>query len=40
MTDLVAGAALVAAVRMGDPLAEPLMDEVRAGLHRLQQIAG
>jgi membrane-associated phospholipid phosphatase len=39
VTDLLAGAALVAAVRLGDPLAEPFMDEVRAGLHRLQEIA-
>jgi hypothetical protein len=39
VTDLVAGAALVAAVRIGDPIAEPVMDEVRSALHRLQQIA-
>ena len=40
VTDLVAGAALVAVVRLGDPVAEPVIDEVRAGLHRLQRIAG
>ncbi len=39
VTDLAAGAALVAAIRLGDPITEPLMDEVRSGLHRLQQIA-
>lgn len=39
VTDLIAGAGLVAAVRLGDPLAEPLMDELRAGLNRLQEIA-
>ncbi|MDQ3759617.1 MAG: phosphatase PAP2 family protein, partial [Actinomycetota bacterium] len=39
VTDLVAGAALVAAVRLGEPLAEPLMMRVSAGLQELERIA-
>ncbi len=39
VTDLVAGAALVAAVRLGEPLAEPLMSQVSAGLQELERIA-
>lgn len=39
VTDLVAGAALVAAVRRGEVLAEPLIRGVNAGLQRLERIA-
>ena len=39
VTDLVAGAFLVAAVRRGEPLAEPLVRGVNAGLQRLERIA-
>jgi membrane-associated phospholipid phosphatase len=37
--DLVAGAALVAAVRRGGPLAEPLALRVSAALQRLERVA-
>lgn len=39
VTDLVAGAGLVALVRRGEPLAEPLVRRVNRGLQRLEQIA-
>jgi membrane-associated phospholipid phosphatase len=39
VTDLLAGALLVAAVRRGEPLAEPLVRGVNAGLRRLEGIA-
>lgn len=39
VTDLVAGAALVTAIRLGEPLAEPLMMRVSAGLQELERIA-
>jgi membrane-associated phospholipid phosphatase len=39
VTDLVAGAALVAAVRRGEPLAEPLALRVSETLQRLERIA-
>jgi hypothetical protein len=39
VTDLIAGAALVAAVRYGEPLAEPLVNEVNKGLQSLERIA-
>ena len=39
VTDLVAGAALVALVRRGEPLAEPLVLRVNAALQRLEEIA-
>jgi membrane-associated phospholipid phosphatase len=39
VTDLVAGAALVAAVRRGEPLAEPLIRGVNGALQRLERIA-
>lgn len=39
VTDLVAGAALVAAVRGGEPLAEPLVHGVTRGLRRLERLA-
>lgn len=39
VTDLVAGAALVAAVRRGEPLAEPLVSGVNGVLQRLERIA-
>jgi len=39
VTDLLAGAALVALVRRGEPLAEPLVEAVNDGLHRLRSIA-
>jgi hypothetical protein len=39
VTDLVAGAALVATVRAVEPLAEPLVVEVNHGLQRLERIA-
>lgn len=38
--DLVAGAALVAAIRWGEPLVEPLAQLVSRGLQRLEEIAG
>jgi membrane-associated phospholipid phosphatase len=39
VTDLAAGAALVAAVRYGEPLAEPLVLGVNRGLQRLERLA-
>ena len=39
VTDLIAGAALVAAVRVGEPLVEPLVLRVNAGLQRLERLA-
>jgi membrane-associated phospholipid phosphatase len=39
VTDLLAGAALVAAVRKGEPLAEPLVRGVNGVLQRLERIA-
>jgi membrane-associated phospholipid phosphatase len=40
VTDLIAGALLVGAVRSGEPLVEPLVMKVNSGLQRLEQIAG
>jgi membrane-associated phospholipid phosphatase len=40
VTDLLAGAALVAAVRRGEPLAEPLVHQINGALQRLEGIAG
>jgi membrane-associated phospholipid phosphatase len=39
VTDLAAGAALVAVVRRGEPLAEPLVLEVNRGLRSLERLA-
>lgn len=39
VTDLAAGAALVGAVRRGEPLAEPLVHAVNGGLRRLERLA-
>ncbi|HXV04801.1 MAG TPA: phosphatase PAP2 family protein [Solirubrobacterales bacterium] len=39
VTDLAAGAALVAVVRRGEPLAEPLVLAVNRGLQRLERLA-
>jgi len=39
VTDLLAGAALVAVVRRGEPLAEPLVQGVNRGLRRLERLA-
>jgi membrane-associated phospholipid phosphatase len=39
VTDLLAGAALVAVVRRGEPLAEPLVHGVTSGLRRLERLA-
>ena len=39
VTDLLAGAALVAAVRRGEPLAEPLVEGVNTALRRLERLA-
>jgi len=39
VTDLIAGAALVAAVRSGEPLAEPLVEGVNSALRRLERLA-
>ena len=39
VTDLAAGAALVAGVRRGEPLAEPLVNRINGGLRRLERIA-
>jgi len=39
VTDLLAGAALVALVRRGEPLAEPLVHGVTHGLRRLERLA-
>jgi hypothetical protein len=40
VTDLAAGTALVAAVRTGEPLAEPAVLAVNERLQRLERIAG
>lgn len=40
VTDLLAGAALVAVVRRGEPLAEPLVLRVNRVLQRLERVAG
>jgi membrane-associated phospholipid phosphatase len=39
VTDLAAGGALVAAVRRGEPLAEPLVLKINRGLQRLERLA-
>jgi hypothetical protein len=39
VTDVGAGAALVAAVRRGEPLAEPAVLRVNEGLRRLERLA-
>ncbi len=39
VTDLIAGAALVALVRRGEPLAEPLVLKANRGLQRLERLA-
>ena len=39
VTDLIAGAALVAAVRRGEPLAEPVVERINGVLQRLERIA-
>jgi membrane-associated phospholipid phosphatase len=39
VTDLLAGAALVVAVRSGEPLAEPVIHTISDGLRRLERIA-
>jgi membrane-associated phospholipid phosphatase len=39
VTDLAAGAALVAAIRGGEPLAEPAVHRVNRGLRRLERLA-
>jgi hypothetical protein len=39
VTDLLAGAAVVALVRRGEPLAEPIVDAVNGWLQRLERIA-
>jgi membrane-associated phospholipid phosphatase len=39
VTDLLAGAGLVAAVRWGEPLAEPAVHGVTRGLRRLERLA-
>jgi membrane-associated phospholipid phosphatase len=39
VTDLIAGAALVAVVRRGEPLVEPLVHSVNRGLRRLERLA-
>ena len=39
VTDLVAGALLVTAVRRGEPLAEPLVRSVNGSLRRLERLA-
>ncbi len=39
VTDLIAGAALVALVRRGEPLAEPLVHGINHGLRRLERLA-
>jgi membrane-associated phospholipid phosphatase len=39
VTDLLAGAGLVAAVRRGEPLAEPAVLAVNGGLRRLERLA-
>jgi len=40
VTDLVAGALLVAAVRRGEPLVEPMVLGVNRALQRLERVAG
>ena len=37
VTDLLAGMALVVAVRRGEPLVEPLVEAVNRGLRRLEE---
>lgn len=39
VTDLAAGGALVAAVRRGEPLAEPMVERINEGLRRLERVA-
>jgi hypothetical protein len=39
VTDLAAGAALVAVVRRGEPLAEPMVLAINRGLERLERLA-
>ena len=39
VTDLAAGAGLVALVRRGEPLAEPAVHSVNRGLRRLERLA-
>ncbi len=39
VTDLIAGAALVAVIRRGEPLAEPLVHGINRGLRRLERLA-
>jgi hypothetical protein len=39
VTDLAAGAALVAVVRRGEPLAEPVVLAINRGLERLERLA-
>ncbi|MEJ7876163.1 MAG: phosphatase PAP2 family protein [Solirubrobacterales bacterium] len=39
VTDLLAGAALVAAIRLGEPLAEPLVDQISGVVQGLERIA-
>ncbi len=39
VTDLLAGAALVVAIRRGEPLAEPVVEAVNRGLRRLEAVA-
>ena len=39
VTDLAAGAILVAAVRRGEPLADPVVSRVSAAIQRLERIA-
>ncbi|HEY1355246.1 MAG TPA: phosphatase PAP2 family protein [Solirubrobacterales bacterium] len=39
VTDLLAGGALVAVVRRGEPLAEPTVERINAGLRHLERIA-
>ncbi|HWM63923.1 MAG TPA: phosphatase PAP2 family protein [Solirubrobacterales bacterium] len=39
VTDLAAGGALVATVRRGEPLAEPMVEKVNGGLRRLERLA-
>jgi hypothetical protein len=40
VTDLLAGAGLVAGVRRGEPLVEPAVLAVNRGLRRLERLAG
>jgi hypothetical protein len=39
VTDLLAGAALVVAIRRGEPLAEPVVEAVNRALRRLEAVA-